>query len=85
LNLQTALDLKPIRPGGLVIRGCAAHFFNYRFSTCELFSVAGGTHDLVDPVAAAADRVEGEVGGALVDGAGDASAGVAEAVDKFLA
>ena len=41
--------------------------------------------DLVDPVAAAAHRVEGQVAGALVDGAGDAGARITETVDELFA
>ena len=43
-----------------------------------------GADDLADPVAVAADRVEGEVGGALVDGADDAGTGVAETADELF-
>jgi hypothetical protein len=52
---------------------------------CLGLGFAAGAHNLINPVAATAHRVEGQVGGALVDGAGDAGARVAETVDKLLA
>ena len=54
-------------------------------SFCLGLCLAVGADNLIDPVAAPSHGVKGQVAGALVDGAGDPGAGIAEAIDELLA
>ena len=63
----------------------ASHWSSWLQSFSKLCPGAGGTDNLIHPVAPAPNRIKGEVGGTLVYGALDPGARVTEAVDELFA